>query len=230
MSASLLPVIAIDGPSGSGKSTTARQVASRLGWQFLDTGAMYRALALAVVREGGSPRDEEDVRRAMPEADISFGEGDPPPVMLGEEDVSAAIRTPAMGEAASQVSSHGFVREAMVRLQRELGLEEPSVLEGRDTTTVIFPDAGLKVFLDASLDVRARRRLADFRAQGDEEITLEQVREDLKRRDERDSGRAVGPLRQAPDALVVDTSGLTIEDQVQRIVDEAKHRFEEAGS
>lgn len=222
--ADLLKVIAIDGPAGSGKSTTAREVARRLGWTYLDTGAMYRAIAVAVLRAGGSPEREEDVRPVLDQVEVTFGDGFPPAVLLNGDDVSEAIRTPEASRGASQVSVHSFVRCKMVQLQRAIGLEKPCVLEGRDTTTVVFPDAGLKVYLDGSVEVRAKRRLRDYEAQG-KSLTLDEVIADVRERDERDSSRADSPLTIADDAEVIDTTDLDMEGQIQVVVDLAVQRF-----
>ncbi len=219
-----LPVIAIDGPAGSGKSTTAKAVARRLGWRFIDTGAMYRALALAVMEAGGDPEREADVRPVLERVNITLGFGENPPVYLEGEDVSPRIRTPEVSQGASQVSVHPFVRKRMVQLQRQLGLSAPSVLEGRDTTTMIFPDAGLKIYLEGSVEVRAKRRLRDYEAQG-KSFTLEEVIADVESRDARDAGRKEGPLAVAPDAEVIDTTGLNLQAQIEAVLDVVKQRF-----
>jgi cytidylate kinase len=217
-------VIAIDGPAGSGKSTTARAVARELGWQYLDTGAMYRALALAVRGAGRDLDDEEQVLETLGQIDIRFGEGFPPAVLLDGEDVSGRIRTPEAGEGASRVSVHPRVRRRMVELQRELGLAKPSVLEGRDTTTKIFPDAGLKIYLDASVETRARRRRIDYDKQG-RDVPLEEIERELAERDRRDMQRAEGPLTKAPGAVVLDTDGWTLDEQIEAVLEIARETF-----
>lgn len=221
-----LPVIAIDGPAGSGKSTTAKAVARRLGWRFIDTGAMYRALALAVIEAGGDPESAEDVRPVLERVHITLGSGENPPVYLENEDVSSRIRTPEISRGASQVSVHAFVRRRMVQLQRQLGLSAPSVLEGRDTTTMIFPDAGLKVYLKGSVEVRAKRRLRDYQAQG-KSFTLEEVIAEVESRDARDAGRKEGPLTVAEDAVVIDTTGLDLAAQIEAVLHIVRERFPE---
>jgi len=221
---SLLKVVAIDGPAGSGKSTTAKEVAKRLGWQYIDTGAMYRALALAVLKADGDPTVEEDVRPILDKTTITLEPGLPIKVFLNGENVSDLIRTPEVSQGASQVSVHSFVRNYMVASQQHLGQQHPSVLEGRDITTIVFPDAGLKVYLDASVEERARRRLADYAAQGSE-MTLEEVIEDVKIRDQRDSQRAEGPLTKSRFAEIIDTTSLTIEEQIEAILTLARARF-----
>lgn len=220
----LLKVIAIDGPAGSGKSTTAKEVARRLEWQYIDTGAMYRALALAVLNSGGDPTVEADVRPVLDNTTITLEPGLPIRVFVNGDDVSDKIRTPEVSQGASQVSVHAFVRKYMVASQQQLGRQHPCVLEGRDTTTVVFPDAGLKVYLDASVEERARRRLADYQAQGSE-MTLQEVIKDVEIRDQRDSQRAEGPLTKSETADVIDTTSLSIEEQIEAILLLAKKRF-----
>ena len=227
--AELLKVIAIDGPAGSGKSTTAKEVAKRLGWTYLDTGAMYRALGLAVRRAGGNPEVETDVVPFLERVEIGFGPGFPPAVLLNGEDVSGEIRTPEAGQAASQVSTHGIVRRKMVEMQRAIGLKQPCVLEGRDTTTAIFPDAGLKIYVDGTVEVRAKRRLRDYEAQG-HSMTLEEVIADVIERDRRDSSRKESPLAVAQDAVVIDTTEMDLEQQIQAVLDVALARFPGVGA
>lgn len=224
----LLKVIAIDGPAGSGKSTTAKEVAKRLGWTYLDTGAMYRALGLAVRRAGGNPESLDDVKPSLKTVTLGFGAGFPPPMLLNGEDVSGEIRTPEAGQAASQVSVHSDVRRKMVELQRAIGLKQPCVLEGRDTTTVIFPDAGLKVYLDGTVEVRAKRRLRDYEAQG-HPMSLDEVIADVVERDRRDTSRKDSPLSIAEDAVVIDTTEMDMEQQIQAVMDVALDRFGGAG-
>lgn len=219
-----LKVVAIDGPAGSGKSTTARAVAKSLGWQYLDTGAMYRALALAVTRAGKQMDVEQDVLDVFNGLEITFGGGYPPAVLLNGEDVSEAIRSPEMSQGSSRVSVHPAVRKKMVELQRKLGLMHPSVLEGRDTTTKIFPDAGLKIYLDGSVEIRAQRRLLDYEKQG-RTISVDEVIADILERDQRDSSRSEGPLTKADDAVVLDTSPWTLEQQIDEVLNVARERF-----
>jgi len=220
----LKKVIAIDGPAGSGKSTTARAVAQRLGWQYLDTGAMYRALALAVERAGGNMDKESDVLKTLEHTEITFGDGFPPAMLSNGEDVSEAIRTPEMSQGSSRVSVHPSIRRQMVELQRKLGLMRPSVLEGRDTTTKIFPDAGLKIYLDGSVEIRARRRLFDYEKQG-RTIGFEEVVAEIHERDERDSNRSEGPLKVAKGAVVLNTDPWTLEQQISEVMNVARDRF-----
>lgn len=221
-------IVAIDGPAGSGKSTTAKEVARRLGWQYIDTGAMYRALALAVIRSGADTTDTDAVRPVLDRANVSLGEGELPPVLLDGENVSKEIRTEEVSQGASKVSVHGFVRSKLVELQRAMGLRAPSVLEGRDITSVVFPNAGLKIFLDASVEERAKRRQIDYKRQG-KKVSLEEMVDDIKIRDHRDSTRAEGPLMKVADAEIIDTTGMTIDDQINTVVQLAEKRFQLTG-
>lgn len=212
-------VVAIDGPAGSGKSTTAKLVAARLGFQYLDTGAMYRALTVLAMREKIASGDGERLGRLAAQMDIRFETTDQiNRVFVGNEEVTAAIRTPDVTREVSEVSAHRAVREAMVARQQAIGARGKIVAEGRDTTTVVFPQAQVKVFLLASVTERARRRLLELERMGVRSSATEQEA-DLVRRDSFDSGRAHSPLTQAPDAVVIDTTALTIEEQVVRILE-----------
>ena len=213
-------VITIDGPSGSGKSTISRQLAARLHYTYLDTGAMYRAVGLLVSRSGISLDEEEAMEKLLKSLDLKLlpGNGDTR-VLLGGEDVSSAIRTAEMGMVASRVSALSVVRKKLTELQRTLGLWGAVVAEGRDTGTVVFPEAELKFYLDASLEERARRRSAQLREQGhvvDEKEILAQI----KKRDQDDSARSLAPLKAATDAVVIDSSVMTIEEVVNFMLDQ----------
>lgn len=206
-------VIAIDGPAGSGKSTLAKNLAQALGFVYLDTGAMYRALALKAQRLGIHPDDAEQLAQLAESLAVEFrrdamGEQR---VYLNGEDVSEAIRTPEVSNLASQISVHKGVRQAMVAKQREMGTQAPGlVAEGRDTTTVVFPNATLKIFLTASPEERARRRQHQLQMQGIE-VPYEQVLAEIRERDQRDSTRAESPLTEAPDAVRIVNDGWTKE-------------------
>lgn len=215
-------IIAIDGPGGAGKSTTARAVAARLGLSYLDTGALYRCVALRAVESGLSLDDGARLAEIARNVDVRFAAGSQQ-VSLGERDVTSEIRTPEISQAASKISALPAVREALVELQRRSARAPGTVAEGRDMGTVIFPSARLKVFLDATVDERARRRAADLHALGRGD-GIEEVRAQLAERDARDSGRAVAPLCRAPDAVVLDTTHLAFEEVVERIVTEARAR------
>ncbi|MCA9671083.1 MAG: (d)CMP kinase [Myxococcales bacterium] len=211
-------VIAIDGPAGSGKTTVSRRVADALGFTLLDTGAIYRALALTAKRRGVSWDDGEALGGLARELAVSFRrDGERNVVLLGDEDVSTAIRTPEMSSGASQVSRHGPVREALLELQRDFARHGPVVAEGRDMATVVFPDAELKVYLDAELDVRARRRF-DERIERGESVRFEEVLASAEQRDAADSGRDVAPLRAADGAYHLDTSSMTLDEVVEAVL------------
>jgi cytidylate kinase len=201
-------VIAIDGPAGAGKSSVARAVADRLGYTYLDSGAMYRSVALAALRRGVEPAV------VAPEARIELGDR----VLLDGDDITDAIRTPEVSEAASRAAADPSVRKAMVALQRRLLADGDWVAEGRDIGTVVAPDAKVKVFLTASPEERARRRAAELGADP-ETVLAEQTL-----RDERDRNREHSPLEPAPGAVELDTTGLTLDEVVRRIVRLAGHR------
>ncbi|SYZ74277.1 Cytidylate kinase [Candidatus Zixiibacteriota bacterium] len=218
-------VIAIDGPAGSGKSTTSKLLASRLGYIYLDTGAMYRAVTLYALKNNIMPEDGVALTEVAKKLIIEFRvEEDINKVYLNGADVTYLIRTPEVTKAVSAVSAHPGVREAMVRLQREIGKKGNVVAEGRDTTSVVFPEADLKIYLDASISERARRRLLDF-ARMNIPTTIEEQNRELTRRDALDSGRSASPLTRTGDSIVIDTTNLTIEEQVDRIIKLAKSRF-----
>ncbi|MDQ3570864.1 MAG: (d)CMP kinase [Actinomycetota bacterium] len=206
-----MPLIAIDGPSGSGKTTVARAVAARLGVGHLDTGAMYRSVALAVLNRGADPSDEDTVAGVAREVRIQLIDADR--VLVDGEDATTAIRGDEVTRAASAVAANARVREEMVRRQREWAASrDGGVVEGRDIGTVVFPDAELKVYLTAGDDVRARRRSGQS---GSEEQT---VAADMARRDQSDSTRAASPLQAADDAVVLDTSDLSIDQAVEEVL------------
>jgi len=205
-------IIAIDGPGGSGKSTVARSVARRLGFTYIDSGAMYRAVALWALRLGMDLDDLHRLEQLAKEARIELP-GDR--VLLNGEDVTAEIRAPKVSDAASRVAAQPGVRRAMREEQRRIGSAGPSVMEGRDIGTVVFPDAKVKIFLDAQPDARAQRRAAELGA------SVEDVARDLDARDQRDRSRAEAPLTQAPDAEYLDTTRLTpaqVEEAVLKLV------------
>jgi cytidylate kinase len=217
------PVVAIDGPAGAGKSSVTKLVAQALGYLLVDTGALYRTVALAAKRSGLDFEDGERVG-ALAEALAARGAvalaaepGGGLRVLLDGEDVSLAIRTQELGQGASKVSAQPRVRAALLELQRAAGRQGGVVLEGRDIGTVVFPDAEAKLFLTASVEERARRRFEQLKLAG-EPADLEAVKRDVVERDRRDSTRPIAPLRQAEDAVVVDSSDLGIEEVVARIV------------
>ena len=210
-------VVAIDGPAGAGKSTVSKRLARRLGYCLLDTGAIYRAVALSARRRDVSWDDGPALAAIARERDIAFSfEGEQNRVLLAGEDVTAAIRTPDMSTGASRVSALPAVRDALLDLQRRLGARGGVVAEGRDIGTVVFPDAAAKFFVTASPAERARRRCAELRAAGQDADQAEVLR-DIEDRDHRDQTRAVAPLRPAVDAEVVDTEGVSIDEVVDRL-------------
>jgi CMP/dCMP kinase len=214
-------VVAIDGPAGAGKSTIARRLADRLGFTYIDTGAMYRAVALWAVRQ---KVDFSDMHRMEQLAIASRIELAPGQIRLNGEDVTEAIRTPDVSSGASKVAVIPGVRRAMVAKQREMGEHASVVMEGRDIGTVVFPNAQVKVFLDADPAERVRRRLEDLRAKGDT-VTAAQLTSQMKERDQRDSTRADAPLAQAPDAVYLDSTPLAIEEVVEVILKLMRQRL-----
>jgi cytidylate kinase len=217
-------IIAIDGPAGAGKSTVASRLASRLGIPYLDTGAMYRAVGLLALQDGLEPPLDEIAATRIAELmdrhriEVEVGDGGTK-ILVDGEDVGKEIRNPECSLMASAVSALTDVRKALIPLQRELGLKNGGVMEGRDIATVVFPDADLKVFLTASVDERARRRHEDLR-QRDVETSLEEVREQQQQRDLQDTSRAESPLQVARGSVVVDTTGLTLDEVVERLFEE----------
>lgn len=211
-------MIAIDGPAGSGKSTVAGLLAERLDLALLDTGAMYRAAGLAVVRAGVSVDDREGVIRVVQGAKIDLSEDSPNKVFLDGEEITGEIRTLEVGQAASQVSTISEVRKHLVALQQEIVARGGRVLEGRDVTTVVAPDADVKVFLTASIEERAKRRWLETKEQGSGD-SLQDVVKDVVIRDHRDYTRDDSPLMLAEDAVIIESFGITPEDVVDQIVE-----------
>ena len=211
-------VITIDGPAAAGKSTTARAVARRLGCLYLDSGAMYRAFALKAERLGLFASLDGRIERLARDTVIGFtGPKDDPTVVLDGEPLRDEIRTPRVSELASQVATIPAVRARMSELQRSIAAKESLVAEGRDMGTVLFPDAPVKIFLDASVDERARRRQKELTARGIESA-LANVKAEIEQRDRRDRERILAPLVPASDAIVVDTSGMSVEQQVDAVL------------
>jgi cytidylate kinase len=218
------PIVAIDGPAGAGKSTVARQLAAELGFSMIDTGAIYRSVALAASRANISWDDDEGLRGLLDKGLPLGFDGDK--VSLAGQDVSQEIRTPNISRGASVVSARPIVREKLLQLQRDLGRnsKKGAVLEGRDIGTVVFPDAEVKFFLTANDQARALRRHAELSEKG-LSVNLADVLADQQRRDKDDTERAIAPLKPAPDALLVDTTGLDLAEVVQHCLQLAKARL-----
>jgi len=216
------PVVAIDGPAGSGKSTTARLAARVLGYTYLDTGAMYRAVTLKALRAGVDVRDDEAIARLAGACQIELVDEDGRlRVFLDGEDVSEAIRAPEVSRNIGPVADNVRVREILVAQQRAMGARGAVVCEGRDIGTVVFPDAEVKIYLTASVEERARRRWRELRDKG-VHLTLEEVRREIEKRDVEDTSRPVGALRRAADAIELDTTRLSVDQQVARVVEAAR--------
>jgi len=211
-------IVAIDGPAASGKSTTAKMVAKKLKMTYLDTGAMYRAVTLALLRSNTDLDDYDSVCHVVDELELDiYDQGSKTIVRLHGEDVSKAIRSMPVTENVSAVSAMKYVRQTMVEIQRNIGKKTNCVVEGRDIGTVVFPDAEFKIFMVADIKMRAERRLKELYAMG-ENRSLQEVLADLKRRDEKDSTRAHSPLQKADEAIEIDTSMLSIDQQVEKII------------
>lgn len=205
--------IAIDGPGGAGKSTVAKKVAARLGIEYIDTGAMYRAFGLKLLRSGVEIADSAKLRDMLEKTVIDFENGG---VTLDGEDVSGLIRTPEISKAASACSAIPAVREKMVKAQQKMGESKSVIMDGRDICEVVFPDAEYKYFLTASAEERANRRYRELREKGSD-ISYEQVLADIKTRDHNDSTRAASPMRKAEDAILLDTTSMTQDEVVEFI-------------
>lgn len=225
--------ITVDGPAGAGKSTAAKAIARHLGYLYIDTGAMYRALTLKAIRRKIDLGDEKalgdlaagtEIRLARPD----FPDG-PHRVFLDGEDVTEAIRSPQVNAAVSQVARVPAVREGLVRQQREMARDGRVVMDGRDAGTNVLPDAEVKFYLTASFETRVTRRLNEQRRQGFD-VNREAVARDIAQRDAIDSNRAVAPLRKAPEAIVVDSSALTIDQMVERMLDTCRRAIEARGA
>lgn len=210
--------IAVDGPSGAGKSTIAKIIAEKLNIDYIDTGAMYRAIGLKMMN-GGISREEEDVeerQKVLDDTTIDFDNG---VILLDGEDVSGLIRTPEVSMAASDYSRLPEVREKLVAIQREIGHRKSVVMDGRDIGTNVFPDAQYKFFLTATAEERAKRRVAELIEKG-QDVDYEATLEDIKQRDYNDSHRKLNPLKKADDAIEIDTTDMSIEEVTQAILDE----------
>lgn len=220
------PVITIDGPSGSGKGTIAGLLAKQLGWNLLDSGALYRLLAFAASNHGVDLTNEEAMKLLAAHLDVQFvagGDGQGQRIILEGEEVTEVIRNEQIGAGASQVASLPAVREALLQRQQAFREMPGLVADGRDMGTVVFPDAPLKVFLTASAEERARRRYLQLKAKGDD-VNLASLLDEIRARDERDTQRAVAPLKPAADAIQLDSTELSIEQVLERILSEVAIR------
>lgn len=219
--------VAIDGPSGAGKSTVARAAAARLGYIYVDTGAMYRAIGLAVCRRGIAEEDTAGIIAVLPEIRLAITyQNGAQHVVLNGEDVSEAIRTPEIARYASKVSAVPAVRQFLLDVQRGMAENGNILMDGRDIGTVILPQAQVKIFLTASVEARAERRYLELCEKG-QAVTREQVAADIAERDRQDMTRAIAPLRQAEDAVLLDTSALTLEESIQAVLRIIQEKTEE---
>ena len=219
--------VAIDGPSGAGKSTVARAAAARLGYVYVDTGAMYRAIGLAVCRRGISGEDADGIAAVLPEIDIRLAYQDGVQhVLLNGEDVSDAIRTPEIAYYASKVSAVPAVRQFLLEAQRDMAKKGNILMDGRDIGTVILPDAPVKIFLTASAETRAERRYLELIGKG-QQVTRGSVLHDVVERDRQDMSRAVAPLKQAEDAVLLNTSKMTLDESIEAVLQIIRKKIED---
>lgn len=210
--------IAIDGPAGAGKSSIAKLVAKKLSFVYVDTGAMFRTMAYYMLQNGVDTKDEDAVSSACEKIEIRIAyEDGVQHVFLGDKDVSAEIRQEEVGKNASVIAPYGRVREKLLNLQRKMASETEVIMDGRDIGTVVLPDAKVKIFLTASSRVRAKRRFLELQEKG-EKCDIDAIEKDIIARDERDMNREIAPLKQAEDAILVDTSDMTIDEVVEEII------------
>lgn len=215
----MINAIAIDGPAGAGKSTIAKELAKSLEMTYVDTGAMYRAIAVWVGDNDIDPADEAAVEERLDEISMSIGyAGGAQKVYLGEEDVTGRLRKEETGRIASVVSKYGAVRKKLVELQQEIAAKEPVIMDGRDIGTKVLPDAVLKIFMTASADVRAKRRFDELTEKG-VDCDYEEILEDIKKRDHADETRTISPLKPAKDAVILDTSDMSQREVVEKIME-----------
>ncbi len=222
-------IVVIDGPAASGKSTTARMTAGKMNWIYLDTGAMYRAVTVKVIQENAALDDSALISRIVENVNIDLIPGkNGTHVLMDGKDVTDEIRTPEIDKAVGPVCEVPRVREVLVDLQREAGKNGSLVAEGRDMGTVVFPEADLKFYMIASSRARARRRHEDLKRKGID-LSLDEIEKDILRRDQRDSSRAHSPLKQAKDAVLIDTSDLSVDQQVEKVVEYIEDMINNAG-
>lgn len=215
-------IVAIDGPAGAGKSSTAKEVAFQLGFVYIDTGAMYRAVTLEVIRSNVDVSNENQVTLIAKKSNIQFQWINKYlHTFLNSEDVNDEIRSSEVADLVSPVSAIPGVRDVMVKCQREMAKRDNIVMEGRDIGTNVFPSADFKFYLDADIDVRAKRRVSDYKKIG-QELTLEEIKKEIKIRDKIDSSRRYSPLKKAYNAIIIDTTNLSFKEQVEMIVNRVK--------
>lgn len=215
-------IVAIDGPAGAGKSSTAKEVAFQLGFVYIDTGAMYRAVTLEVIRSNVDVSNENQVTLIAKKSNIQFQWINKYlHTFLNSEDVNDEIRSSEVADLVSPVSAIPGVRDVMVKCQREMAKRDNIVMEGRDIGTKVFPSADFKFYLDADIDVRAKRRVSDYKKIG-QELTLEEIKKEIKIRDKIDSSRRYSPLKKAYNAIIIDTTNLSFKEQVEMIVNRVK--------
>lgn len=222
-------VIAIDGPSGSGKSTIAKELARTLGVLYIDTGAMFRALAFVADEKKIELKEGEALDHFLKSLRIEYGISDSVLIRINGQDLSDKIREHHVSKLASTISQLPSVRKYLLDFQRSLAMDKICVMEGRDIGTVVFPDSFSKFFITASVDIRAERRLKQLRENGDDKVTLDQIKEDVRKRDETDMNRAFAPLKKADDALLLDTSDLKMDAVINILANEVKFRAAHLG-
>ncbi len=221
--------VAIDGPAGSGKSTTAREVAKRLGYIYIDSGAMYRAVTLKAIELKIPTTESKSIAKIAADISIEFRSNNSDTlIFMNDKHVSDSIRTPEVNNQINPVAANQQVRKILVKKQQELGKKGGIVMDGRDIGTVVFPDAELKVYMNASPEERAQRRFLEFRSKGIS-IDYDKVLKEVQTRDEADISRKHGPLKMAPDAIVLDTTNLSIQEQVQKVFDLAMEKIKDIG-
>jgi len=220
--------VAIDGPAGAGKSTVAKGVAKKLGLIYVDTGALYRTLGYHIHMLGIGPKDTDGVKRLLPDAmiEIRYAEDGSQRMILNGADVTGELRTPTMSDYASKLSALPMVREFLLEQQREMAEKYSVIMDGRDIGTVVLPNADVKIFLTADPEVRAARRLAEMQEKGDKKATLASVLAEMKERDERDSHRKVAPLKQADDAELLDTTGMSLDEVIEAVLNMIKRKLD----
>lgn len=220
--------VAIDGPGGAGKSTVAKAAASRMDMQYVDTGAMFRAVAYALIQRGIDPEDEAAIKPVIGDLNVRVDYIDHKQIVSVEDvDVTPYIRTPEVGQGASKVGVHGCVREKLLAIQRQVAEDYSVIMDGRDIGTVVLPMADLKLFITASTEERAKRRYKELVAAGNTEADLATIEAEIRERDYRDSHRAIAPLKQADDAYLLDTTEMTLDEVIDKVcsmIEEARNR------